>query len=87
MLTERLQILVSREQRQRLEEQARLRGTSVAALIREAVDASLGGPSIEDRKRAVEAIGAMRGRYLSPEELEAIVDEERDAVVPTDLGR
>jgi hypothetical protein len=48
-------------------------------VVRDAIDASLARPSGEERRRAVEAIKAMRGRYVPVEELEAIVDEEREA--------
>ncbi len=77
MFTERLQILVSPEQRKRLEAEAGRRGTSVAALIREAVDERLGATPTDQRLRAVEGIGAMGGRFLSPGELERLVEEER----------
>jgi len=82
MLNERLQILVSAEQRLRLEEQARLAGISVGALVREAIDAHVGAPTLADRRRAFTAVTAMRGRYLSPEELEALGDDERDRAAP-----
>jgi len=79
MLTERLQILVSRAQRRRLEGEARRRGTSVGALIREAVDARAHNVPLAERRRAVIAIKAMSaGRFLAAETLEQIVDEERE---------
>lgn len=81
MLSERLQILVSPEQRRRLEAEARRRGSSVATLVREAIDASLAGPTLADRREALRAIAAMEGRYLPPEELEALVDEERNRIL------
>lgn len=40
MLSERLQVLIERDQRRRLEREAARRGTSVALLIREAIDHS-----------------------------------------------
>lgn len=79
MLKERMQILISSEQRRRLEQEARRRGTSVASVIRDAVDAQLGGATAEDRRAAVARIGALRGRSVSPEELNRIVEEEREA--------
>ena len=82
MLNERLQILVSAEQRLRLEEQARVAGISVGALVREAIDAHVGAPTPDDRRRAFTAMTAMRGRYLPPEELEALGDDERDRAAP-----
>ena len=83
MLKERLQILVSAEQRLRLEGEARLTGMSVGALVREAIDARFGAPTLPDRRRALAVITAMSGRYLAPEELEELVDAERDLAVPT----
>ncbi len=38
MLNERLQVMIDRDQRERLERCARDRGTSVATLVREAID-------------------------------------------------
>jgi hypothetical protein len=81
MLKERLQILVSTDQRRRLEREARRRGTSVASVIREAVDVQLGGVTAEDRRAALDEILAMRGQYASPEELNRIAASERDEQV------
>lgn len=82
MLNERLQILVTAEQRRRLEREARDRGVSVGSLIRDAIDARYGGYSVEERRAAVEAIRAMsvHGRYVPPEELNRIIDQERDEI-------
>ncbi|HXH59222.1 MAG TPA: CopG family transcriptional regulator [Iamia sp.] len=38
MLSERLQVLIDRDQRDRLEREAQRRGASVATLVREAID-------------------------------------------------
>ena len=78
MLSERLQILVTPEQRRRLEVEAKRRGASIASLIREAVDARFGTISRTDRLHAVERIRALSGRYLPPEELNRIVEQERE---------
>lgn len=78
MLSERLQILVSPEQRQRLEGEARQKGASVGALVRDAIDARFGSTAAGERRRAVEEIAAMSGTYLPVEELEAILAEERE---------
>lgn len=86
MLKERLQILVSADQRRRLESEARRRRTSVGSVIRDAVDAQLGGATVEDRRAAVDRIGALRGRSLSPEEINRIVEAERDAEADELLG-
>ena len=81
MFTERLQILISLEQRRRWEAEASRRGTSIAGLIREAVDRDL-GVLHEERDEAVDAIRAMRGRSLSPSELERVIEEERARAGP-----
>lgn len=86
MLKERLQILVSADQRRRLEQEARRRGTSVGNVIRDAVDAQLGGATVEDRRAAVDRISALRGRSLSPDEINRIVEAERDAAGDELLG-
>lgn len=79
MYSERIQLLISKEQRRRLEQEARRRGTSVASVVREAVDAQFGPFSREDRIRAAEEIRRMRkGRFLSPEEINRLVAEERE---------
>lgn len=78
MYSERLQILVSKEQRQRLETEARRRNASVASVIRDAVDVELGRVSREDRLRAVAEIAEMKGTpYLPPDELREAIDEAR----------
>lgn len=78
MLKERLQILLTLEQRRTLEAEARRRGVSVGSLIREAVDARFGAVTAADRLRAHEAIGAMHGEFIDPDELNRIVEEERE---------
>jgi hypothetical protein len=87
MFTERLQILVSKEQRRRLEREAKRRNSSVASVIRDAVDAELGGVSRQDRMQAVEAISRLHGvPFLPPEELARELDrfhqEEIDRGLP-----
>jgi predicted transcriptional regulator len=78
MITERLQVLLTAEQRRRLEEEARQQGRSVASLVREAIDARYGTSTREQRLAAVDAIGAMSGgRFVPPEELNRMVEEER----------
>ncbi len=79
MFTERMQVLISREQRRRLEAEARRRRSSVGALIREAIDTRGAGATPEERSRAVAEIKSMRGgRFISPEELERVIHEERE---------
>ncbi len=82
MLGERLQILVSTDQRRRLEVEAKRRGTSVGSLVREAIDTRYGAVTEDERTRAVAEIAAMRGTFLDLDALEHLVDEERLAVVP-----
>ena len=78
MLSKRLQILLSPEQRRRLEAEANRRGVSVASVIRESIDAQLGAVAREDRMRAVEEIRGMRtGRFLPPDDLDRLVERER----------
>jgi hypothetical protein len=55
MLKERLQVLIDREQRERLEREAALRGTSVATLVRQAIDLTF-PPALPRRRGAADAI-------------------------------
>ncbi|MFZ0216016.1 MAG: antitoxin [Candidatus Dormiibacterota bacterium] len=82
MLTERMQILLTPEQRARLEAEAREQGRSVASLVREAIDARYDLPHRGQRLTALAAIGAMHGPYLSPDELQRLVGDERLGNIP-----
>jgi hypothetical protein len=76
MFTERIQILVSKEQRRRLEEAARHRNASVASVIRDAFEAELGAGSPQQRLGAVDAIARMRATpHLPPDELARAIDD------------
>ena len=77
MFSERLQILVRPDQRKRWEAEAKRRGTSVAGLIRVAVDREVGSLDPGERAQAVDSIRALHGRFLPPDELEHLVEEER----------
>jgi hypothetical protein len=78
MYSERLQILISKEQRRRLETEAKRRKASVASVIRDAVDAELGQGSREDRLQAVAEIAKIKGiPYLPPDKLRKAIDEAR----------
>ena len=55
MLNERLQVLIAREQRERLEREAAIRNTSVATLVREAIDLTF-PPTLPRRRGAADAI-------------------------------
>ncbi len=82
MISERMQILLTPEQRQRLEEESQRQGRSVASLVREAIDARFGTISREARLAAAKAIAAMAavpgGGHLTPQEINRVVDEERE---------
>lgn len=78
MLSERLQILMTPEQRRRLEHEARRRGTSVGRVIRDSVDAQLGGVAADERRAALDGIRQLHGRFVPPEALESLVASERD---------
>jgi hypothetical protein len=79
MFSERLQILISPEQRRALEAEAQRREASVASVIREAIDLRLGTVDRSARLRALEEIRAMQGGpFLSPEELNREVAAERE---------
>jgi hypothetical protein len=79
MFNERLQLLISPEQRRRLEAEARRRDASIASVIREAIDLHLGTVDRSARLRALEELRAMRGGpFLSPEELNREVAAERE---------
>ena len=79
MLNERLQLLISPEQRRRLEAEARRRDASVASVIREAIDLHLGIVDRSARLAAVEELRAMEGgQFLTPEELNREVAAERE---------
>jgi ribosome maturation protein Sdo1 len=81
MITERVQVLLTPQQRRRLEDEARRQARSVASLVREAIDARFGTVSPDERLAAVEAIGAMSGgRFLTPEQINRAVEEEREDI-------
>lgn len=88
MYSERLQILVSKEQRRRLEAEAGRRKASVASVIRDAVDAELGEVEQGQRLRAVKAIAAMKGGpYIEPDELRQLIDEAHSEEIDRGLGK
>jgi hypothetical protein len=88
MYSERLQILISKEQRRRLEAEARRRNASVASVIRGAVDVELGKGSRGDRQQAVAAIAKIQGvPYLPPDELRRLIDEAHSEEIDRGLGQ
>lgn len=51
----------------------------MSAVVRDVIDSQFGGSTREERIRAFEQIQAMRGgSFLPPEELDRIVEEERE---------
>jgi hypothetical protein len=64
--------------------EAERRGSSVATVVREAIDSHIGLPSRSERRQALSAIREMKGRYVPPDELRAIIDDERERAA---LGR
>lgn len=85
MYDERLQILLTREQRRRLEAEAERRSASVASLVREAIDARFQPVGREARLAAfaeLRRIGAAyTGPTCAPEELERQLDESHTAEI------
>ncbi|OLD53322.1 MAG: hypothetical protein AUI58_00080 [Chloroflexi bacterium 13_1_40CM_2_70_6] len=88
MLTERLHVQISREQRRRLEDIASRRATSMGAVVREAIDARVGRAPGHQRLRAVAQIRAMKGgRFLPPDELDRAVEGGPDQVLRREVPR
>ncbi|MGH2747568.1 MAG: ribbon-helix-helix protein, CopG family [Actinomycetota bacterium] len=75
MFSERLQILLTPQQRRHLQQEAKRRGTSVTALIREAISEHFGVVPEGDRERAYRSIVARRARYLAPDQLDELLEE------------
>jgi hypothetical protein len=75
MYSERLQIMLTPEQRRHIQQEAQRRGTSVAALIREAITEHLGAAPEEDRALAYRSIVVRRARFLAPDRLDELVEE------------
>lgn len=74
MYSERLQILLTQDQRRRLREEAKRRKTSVTALVREAVDEHFGVVPEGSREQAYQSIVARRSRYVAPDKLDELVE-------------
>lgn len=75
MLNERLQILITRNQRRKLEAEASRRRVSVAHLIREAIDLRFDPTPAEERAQALEAIRLLNGSLVTVEGLNRIVED------------
>jgi hypothetical protein len=77
MLSQRLQVLLDAEQRSRLEQEAEARGTSVAALVREAIDVAFPSTSAARAAAARQILDAPPMEVPDPEELAAELDALR----------
>lgn len=75
MLKERLQVLINVEQRQRLEREAASRGTSVATLVREAIDLAF-PPTLDRRAQAAAMI--LDAEPMDVPAVDALLDELDD---------
>lgn len=74
MFSERMQLLLSPEQRRRLNEEAHDRDVPVAAVVREAIDQHLGTTSPGGRAIAAERIASRHLKFVSPERLNKLLD-------------
>ena len=78
MLNERLQVLIRTEQRVRLEHLAEQRGTSVATLVREAIDLAYPDDDLARRRAAARHVLDAEPMDVPPiDELLAELDELR----------
>ena len=77
MFSERLQVLVAPEQRERLERAAAARGTSVATIVREAIDLAVPDDPSARRAAADPVLGAEPMPVPDLEGLLAELDELR----------
>ena len=92
MYSERMQILISKDQRRRLEAEAQRRGTSVASVIRDALERQLEVPTVEQRQAAWERLKAMRTAArsqptLTVDEIHELIHEERLENLPPFLRK
>lgn len=80
MYSERMQILLSRAQRRRLQDVARESGSSVAALVREAIDARYGGDGVtpEQRLEAFRRLTERQVELVPPDDLRELIDGRFD---------
>lgn len=69
-------------QRRRLEDEARRRGSSVAAAIRAAVDERYGTVSPERRAAAAERIAGLAGKPITLEQMAAVLEARHEDVAP-----
>lgn len=74
MFSERTQVLLSPEQRNRVEQLAAQSASSVGAVIRAAIDDYARPPGPESRRRAVEALFALDAPVAEWESMEREID-------------
>ena len=74
MFSERLQILLSPAQRRRLEAEARRRKMSVAALVREAIDARVEAVPPDRRATALQRLREQHVPFIPVDELNALIE-------------
>jgi hypothetical protein len=77
MLSERLQILLDADRRERLEREAAARGTSVAAVVREAIDLAFPSTSAVRASAGRRLLDAAPMEVPDPDELAAELDTLR----------
>ncbi|MGQ0623736.1 MAG: antitoxin [Sporichthyaceae bacterium] len=79
---DRMQILLTADQRRRLGSAAEQRGEPVAVLIREAIDAAFPAPvSDEERTAALELLLQPRNPGMSPDQLDELLVDRFDLPV------
>ena len=82
MYSERLQLLLTKEQRRRLDDEARRSGSSVAALVREAIDGHFQPATAEQRRDAARLLLERKVELIAPAELRELVDSRFDEEIP-----
>ena len=75
-LTKRVEVLFDPKQFELVERIARSRGETVGALVRRAVEQQYLGPTLEQRKAAVEALLSEELNFGSWEEIKAEIERE-----------
>lgn len=78
MYSERLQVLLSTEQRRLLDEESRRTGLSAAALIRDAIEARYGAAGAPERRAAVARMRQRTAPAPQPAELRDMLAERFD---------
>lgn len=82
MLKERLQVLIDTSQRDRLQEEADRRGTSVATLVREAIDHTFPPRALTRAEAVARFLDAEPMELGDPDELRVELDAIRARELP-----